>query len=83
VIDDIRRSVVALRGLPPSIQLAARHIYYDAIRIALLASALCALCSFLASFFANGEGLTRESESKVEETSSTCATQADSFSGNV
>jgi hypothetical protein len=67
VIDEIRHSAAALRGLPTEIQLAARHVYYDAIRMALLVSTLCAACSFLASFVANGEGLARDCERKAPE----------------
>lgn len=59
VIDEIRHSIFALRGLSPAVQLAARHVYYDAIRIAFIASTSFAAVSFLASLFANAKALER------------------------
>ncbi|RDI82886.1 Plasma membrane iron permease [Venturia inaequalis] len=59
VIDEIRHSVFALRGLPPTVQLAARHVYFEAIGIAFIASTCFAAISFLASLFANAKSLER------------------------
>ena len=59
VIDDIRHSVFALRGLPPAVQLAARHVYFDAIRIAFIASTCFAAISAFSSLFANAKALER------------------------
>lgn len=57
MIDDIRRSIFALRGLSPRVQHLARLVYYDAIKLAFLASSAFAACSLLASLFANGKAL--------------------------
>jgi len=59
VIDDIRHSVFALRGLPPAVQLAARHVYFDAIRIAFIASTCFAAAAALSALFANAKALER------------------------
>ncbi|KAK3048080.1 hypothetical protein LTR09_010596 [Extremus antarcticus] len=57
VIDQIRHSVTALKHLPPSIQLAARMVYYEGIRYAFAASTAFAILAFVATLFANGKGL--------------------------
>jgi len=61
VIEEIRRSVFALRSLPAEVQVPARIVYYEAIRIAFLASAAFSACAVLASLVANGQGLQRKS----------------------
>lgn len=61
VIDDIRHSVFALRGLPPKVQMAVRLVYYDAIKMAFIASTCFAALAVLASMFANGKRLERAS----------------------
>jgi hypothetical protein len=57
VIDEIRHSITALKHLSPSIQLAARMVYYEGIRYAFLASTVFAALAFVATLFANGRGL--------------------------
>jgi hypothetical protein len=65
VIDDIRRSIFALRGLSPHVQHLARMVYYDAIKLAFLASSGFAMCALIASLFANGRSLRKETIEEV------------------
>ncbi|KAK7183890.1 hypothetical protein DPSP01_010708 [Paraphaeosphaeria sporulosa] len=57
IIDSIRHSVIALRSLPPDIQLKARLIYYDGIRYSFAASTGIATVAIVASLFAYNAGL--------------------------
>jgi hypothetical protein len=57
VIEEIRHSVSAIRDLPPDVQLAARHVYYDGLRYAFAASTAVAALSFVSALFAKGSGL--------------------------
>ncbi|KAK5169728.1 uncharacterized protein LTR77_005706 [Saxophila tyrrhenica] len=57
ISDEIRHSVTALEHLSPSIQLAARMVYYEGIRYAFAASTAFALLAFVAALFAIGKGL--------------------------
>ncbi|KAL4985189.1 major facilitator superfamily domain-containing protein [Aspergillus falconensis] len=60
VIDQIRHSVSAIYTLDPEIQLAARHVYYDGIRMAFGVSAGFGAVAVVAALFARGKGLKRE-----------------------
>ncbi|PYI09698.1 hypothetical protein BO78DRAFT_415622 [Aspergillus sclerotiicarbonarius CBS 121057] len=62
VIDDIRHSVSAIYNLPPEIQLAARMVYYQGIRLSFLASACFGFVATIAALFTRGKGLHRSSE---------------------
>ena len=57
LIDEIRHSVTALRNLPPSVQLSARLVYYDGIRIAFGVSSGFAAVAVIAACFARGNQL--------------------------
>ncbi|KAF2727084.1 MFS general substrate transporter [Polyplosphaeria fusca] len=57
IIDDIRHSVTALKHLPPEIQLKARLVYYDGIRLSFAASTAIAAVAIIASMFAYNAGL--------------------------
>ncbi|KAF2107328.1 major facilitator superfamily domain-containing protein [Lophiotrema nucula] len=57
IINDIRHSVTALRSLPPDVQLKARMVYYDGIRLSFAASTAIAGVAILASLFAYHAGL--------------------------
>ncbi|KAL3487309.1 major facilitator superfamily domain-containing protein [Aspergillus germanicus] len=63
VIDSIRHSVSAIYDLDPEIQLAARHVYYQGIKMAFGASAAFGGVAALAAMFARGRGLKRAGES--------------------
>ncbi|CEN61894.1 Putative Multidrug efflux transporter (Eurofung) [Aspergillus calidoustus] len=63
VIDSIRHSVSAIYDLEPEIQLAARHVYYQGIKMAFGASAAFGGVAALAAMFARGRGLKRAGES--------------------
>ncbi|KAL3450065.1 major facilitator superfamily domain-containing protein [Aspergillus insuetus] len=63
VIDSIRHSVSAIYDLEPEIQLAARHVYYQGIKMAFGASAAFGGVAALAAMFARGRGLKRVGES--------------------
>ncbi|RFU77661.1 hypothetical protein TARUN_4569 [Trichoderma arundinaceum] len=57
MIDEIRHSVEALRTLPPDIQLRARMVYYDGLKLAFGASTLVAAIGVVAAFIANPANL--------------------------
>ncbi|KAL7929798.1 major facilitator superfamily domain-containing protein [Trichoderma chlorosporum] len=57
IIDEIRHSVEALRTLPPDIQLKARMVYYDGVRLAFVATTLVAAVGVCAAFIANSANL--------------------------
>ncbi|KAM0259726.1 hypothetical protein ACHAQJ_003160 [Trichoderma viride] len=57
IIDEIRHSVEALRTLPPDIQLSARLVYYDGLRLAFGATTLVAAIGVCAAFIANPANL--------------------------
>ncbi|KAL2787014.1 major facilitator superfamily domain-containing protein [Aspergillus keveii] len=63
VIDSIRHSVSAIYDLEPEIQLAARQVYYQGIKMAFGASAAFGGVAALAAMFARGRGLKRAGES--------------------
>jgi hypothetical protein len=68
MIDEIRHSVFAIRGLPPAARLPARLVYYDAIRSAFLASAAFAGVSAVFAWMSCAKGLRRgEDVGKVVE----------------
>ncbi|PGH26773.1 hypothetical protein AJ80_01537 [Polytolypa hystricis UAMH7299] len=60
IIEEIRHSVLAIRKLPPDIQMAARLVYYDGIKLSFAASAGIALIACISALFAKGRGLSRE-----------------------
>ncbi|KAL3474609.1 major facilitator superfamily domain-containing protein [Aspergillus californicus] len=60
VIDDIRHSVSAIYDLEPEIQLAARQVYYQGIKMAFAASTGFGAVAMVASMFARGRGLKRD-----------------------
>ncbi|KAI9729591.1 MAG: hypothetical protein M1834_006787 [Cirrosporium novae-zelandiae] len=62
IIDSIRHSVSALHDLPPEIQLPARLVYYDGIKLAFAASATLGTIATIAALFANGRGLHRSED---------------------
>ncbi|KAL6851782.1 major facilitator superfamily domain-containing protein [Trichoderma novae-zelandiae] len=57
VIDEIRHSVEALRTLPPEIQLQARLVYFDGLKLAFGATTLVAAVGVCAAFVANPANL--------------------------
>ncbi|UKZ83775.1 hypothetical protein TrVFT333_011588 [Trichoderma virens FT-333] len=57
IIDEIRHSVEALRTLPPDIQIKARLVYYDGLRLAFGATTLVAAIGVCAAFIANPANL--------------------------
>ncbi|KAM0479459.1 hypothetical protein ACHAPX_004674 [Trichoderma viride] len=57
IIDEIRHSVDALQTLPPDIQLRARLVYYDGLRLAFMATTLVAAVGVAAAFIANPANL--------------------------
>lgn len=57
IIDNIRHSVTALETLPPDIQLKARLVYYEGIRLSFAASTGIAGLAIVASLFAYNAGL--------------------------
>ncbi|RAH73923.1 MDR family MFS transporter [Aspergillus aculeatinus CBS 121060] len=59
IIEEIRHSVSAIHNLPPDIQLAARLVYYQGIRLCFLASACFGLVATIAALFTKGKGLHR------------------------
>lgn len=48
---------MAIRDLPPDIQLKARLVYYEALRYSFAASTAVAATAVCAALFANGRGL--------------------------
>ncbi|KAL7955908.1 major facilitator superfamily domain-containing protein [Trichoderma compactum] len=62
IIDEIRHSVEALRTLPPDIQLSARLVYYDGLRLAFGATTLVAAIGVGAAFIANPANLRKTHE---------------------
>ncbi|KAL2831269.1 major facilitator superfamily domain-containing protein [Aspergillus pseudoustus] len=62
VIDSIRHSVSAIYDLDPEIQLAARQVYYQGIKLAFGASAAFGGVAMVAALFARGRGLKRAGE---------------------
>ncbi|KAL7907896.1 major facilitator superfamily domain-containing protein [Trichoderma velutinum] len=62
IIDEIRHSVEALRTLPPDIQLSARLVYYDGLRLAFGATTLVAAIGVCAAFIANPANLRKTHE---------------------
>ena len=50
LVDKLRKSLFALRELPPDIQMAVRALYSDALRIAFAASSSFAFLAFLFSW---------------------------------
>ncbi|KAJ9360567.1 MFS drug transporter [Paecilomyces variotii] len=59
VIEDIRHSVSAIHTLPPDVQMAARLVYYDGIRLSFAVSAGFGAVATIAALFAKGRGLDR------------------------
>ncbi|KIW17245.1 hypothetical protein PV08_04436 [Exophiala spinifera] len=59
LIDEIRHSVSVLKKLPPDVQLAARHVYYTALRYAFIANTAVAAIALVSAFFAKGKSLHR------------------------
>ncbi|PYH78816.1 MFS general substrate transporter [Aspergillus uvarum CBS 121591] len=59
IIEEIRHSVSAIHNLPQDIQLAARLVYYQGIRLCFLASACFGLVATIAALFTKGKGLHR------------------------
>ena len=59
VIDEIRHSVAALHQLPPDVEMRARMVYYEGIRLSFIASSGFALAGFIAALFTRGRGLER------------------------
>ncbi|KAF9884822.1 hypothetical protein FE257_001238 [Aspergillus nanangensis] len=62
IIDDIRHSVSAIHDLPPDIQMAARLVYYQGIRLSFLASGCFGLVAVIAAIFTKGKGLHRSND---------------------
>ncbi|KAF3066792.1 hypothetical protein CFAM422_009012 [Trichoderma lentiforme] len=62
IIDEIRHSVEALRTLPPDIQLSARLVYYDGLKLAFGATTLVAAIGVCAAFIANPANLRKTHE---------------------
>ncbi|KAJ9495056.1 hypothetical protein H2202_009531 [Exophiala xenobiotica] len=60
LIDEIRHSVSVLKTLPPDVQLAARHVYYSALRYAFIANTAVAAVALVSAFFARGRSLDRK-----------------------
>ncbi|KAH6603296.1 hypothetical protein Trco_008071 [Trichoderma cornu-damae] len=56
-IDEIRHSVEALRTLPPDIQLKARLVYYDGLKLAFGVTTLVAVIGVCATLIANPANL--------------------------
>ncbi|KIX10473.1 uncharacterized protein Z518_01556 [Rhinocladiella mackenziei CBS 650.93] len=63
LIDKIRHSVTVLQTLPPEVQSAARHVYYDALQYAFIANTVVAAIGLGSAFFARGKSLNRGSTS--------------------
>ncbi|ETR99530.1 MFS general substrate transporter [Trichoderma reesei RUT C-30] len=57
VIDEIRHSVEALRTLPPDVQLRARLVYFDGLKLAFGATTAVAAVGVVAAFVANPANL--------------------------
>jgi hypothetical protein len=57
IIEDVRHSVTALRGLESAVQQLVQQVYYNGIRYAFAASTGFAFLALVMSFFANGRGL--------------------------
>ncbi|KAL7922173.1 major facilitator superfamily domain-containing protein [Trichoderma austrokoningii] len=57
IIDEIRHSVAALQTLPPDIQLSARLVYFDGLRLAFIATTLVAAVGVAAACVANPANL--------------------------
>ncbi|PYH48013.1 MDR family MFS transporter [Aspergillus saccharolyticus JOP 1030-1] len=59
IVEEIRHSVSAIHNLPPDVQLAARLVYYQGIRLSFVASACFGLVATVAALFTKGKGLHR------------------------
>lgn len=59
LIEKIRHSVTVLDALPPDVQSAARHVYYDALKYAYLANTAIGAVALVSAFFARGKSLHR------------------------
>ncbi|EXJ92392.1 hypothetical protein A1O3_00942 [Capronia epimyces CBS 606.96] len=59
IIDEIRHSITSLKTLPPEVQSAARHVYYDALQCGFIANTAVAALALVTSFFARGKSLDR------------------------
>ncbi|KAK2798586.1 hypothetical protein FQN51_007606 [Onygenales sp. PD_10] len=59
IINEIRHSVLAIGKLPTDVQMAAREVYYDGIRLSFAASAAFGLVATVSALFARGRGLSR------------------------
>lgn len=57
LVEEIRHSVAALRDLPPDVQMRARLVYFDGIRLAFAASTAVAAVAVVASLFVDGKKL--------------------------
>lgn len=57
IIESVRHSVDALRGLAPDVQLPVRLVYYDGMRYAFTASTVIASLGLFFSLFARPQGL--------------------------
>ena len=60
IVDEIRHSVTILNRLSPEIQVVARHVYFDALRYAFIASTAVTAIGLISAFFARGRSLHRE-----------------------
>ncbi|EEA19096.1 MFS drug transporter, putative [Talaromyces marneffei ATCC 18224] len=64
VVDEIRHSVSAIYDLPPDIQMTARSVYYDGLRMSFaLSASLCAIAA-LGALFVGSKGLHRPGDGK-------------------
>jgi len=59
IIDEIRHSVSVLKNLPPEVESIARHVYFDALRQAFLATTVVGAVALISAFFARGRDLNR------------------------
>ncbi|KAJ4401513.1 hypothetical protein N0V85_005507 [Neurospora sp. IMI 360204] len=57
VIDEIRHSVSAIKDLPPDIQLKAREVYYEGLRLSFATSTAVAAAAVGAALLARARGL--------------------------
>lgn len=60
IVEEIRHSVTILNRLSPEIQAVARHVYFDALRYAFIASTAVTAIALVSAFFARGRSLHRE-----------------------
>ena len=60
IVEKLRHSVFALSDLPPELQVAARAVYGDALRVAFFASSSFALLAFVFSWAVKSGSLRRK-----------------------